>query len=78
MEERELSPGDAFLAYTDGVTEARNSDGDEFGEERLVESVRQYRQLSPPELLEAVAEQARRFSPDEQSDDVTLIAAKCT
>jgi serine phosphatase RsbU (regulator of sigma subunit)/catechol 2,3-dioxygenase-like lactoylglutathione lyase family enzyme len=78
MEERELSPGDAFLAYTDGVTEARNSDGDEFGEERLVESVRRYRQLSPPELLEAVAEQARRFSPDEQSDDVTLIAAKCT
>lgn len=78
MEERELAPGDAVLLYTDGVTEAANGEGEEFGEERLLEAARRYRELSPPELLAAVAEQAREFSPDEQADDITLIVAKCT
>src|SRR5262249_30464449 len=77
MEEREVAPGDAILLYTDGVTEALNGDGEEFGEERLLEATRQHRELSPPELLAAVADQARRFSPHEQADDITLIVAKC-
>jgi serine phosphatase RsbU (regulator of sigma subunit)/catechol 2,3-dioxygenase-like lactoylglutathione lyase family enzyme len=78
MEERELAPGDAVLLYTDGVTEALNDEGEEFGEERLLEATRQHRELSLPELLAAVANQARRFSPHEQTDDITLIVAKCT
>jgi len=78
MEERELAPGDAVLLYTDGVTEAVNGEGEEFGEERLLEAARQYRELSPLELLTTVADQARGFSPDEQGDDITLIVAKCT
>jgi serine phosphatase RsbU (regulator of sigma subunit) len=78
MEERELAPGDAVLLYTDGVTEALNDNGEEFGEERLLEAARQHRELSPPNLLAAVADQARGFSPDEQADDITLIVAKCT
>jgi len=78
LEERELAPGDAMLLYTDGVTEALNSEGEEFGEERLLEAARQHSGLSPPELLAAVAEKARTFSPHEQADDITLIVAKCT
>lgn len=78
MEERELAPGDAVLLYTDGVTEALNDEGEEFGEERLLEAARQHRELSPPEFLAAVADQARGFSPHEQADDITLIVAKCT
>jgi serine phosphatase RsbU (regulator of sigma subunit) len=78
MEERELAPGDAVLLYTDGVTEALNGEGEEFGEERLLEAARQHRELSPPELLAAVADQARGFSPHEQADDITLIVANCT
>ena len=78
MEERELAPGDAVLLYTDGVTEALNGEGEEFGEERLLKAARQYGQLSLPELLAAVTDQARRFSPYEQADDITLIVAKCT
>jgi serine phosphatase RsbU (regulator of sigma subunit)/catechol 2,3-dioxygenase-like lactoylglutathione lyase family enzyme len=78
MEERETAPGDAILLYTDGVTEALNGEGEEFGEERLLEATRQHRELSPPELLAAVADQARRFSSHEQADDITLIVAKCT
>jgi serine phosphatase RsbU (regulator of sigma subunit)/catechol 2,3-dioxygenase-like lactoylglutathione lyase family enzyme len=77
MEERELAPGDAIFLYTDGVTEAVNGEGEEFGEERLVKAARQHGQLSLPELLARIADQARGFSPDEQTDDITLIAAKC-
>jgi phosphoserine phosphatase RsbU/P len=78
MEERALAPGDAVLLYTDGVTEALNGEGEEFGEQRLLEAARQHGQQSLPELLAAVADQARRFSPREQTDDITLIAARCT
>ena len=78
MEERTLAPGDAVLLYTDGVTEALNGEGEEFGEERLLQAARQHRELSPPELLAAVADQAQGFSPHEQADDITLIVAKCT
>lgn len=78
MQERELVPGDALLLYTDGVTEALNGEGDEFGEERLLEAARKHRDLSVTQLLPAVADQARRFCPHEQGDDITLIIAKCT
>jgi serine phosphatase RsbU (regulator of sigma subunit)/catechol 2,3-dioxygenase-like lactoylglutathione lyase family enzyme len=78
MEERVLAPGDAILLYTDGVTEATNGAGEEFGVERLMEAARRHRGLSPPELLTAVVHQARGFSPDEQADDITLIVAKCS
>jgi phosphoserine phosphatase RsbU/P len=78
LEERQLAPGDALLLYTDGVTEAVNDTGEEFGEERLLQAVRQHGELSLPELVAAVADKARRFSPDEQADDITLIIAKCT
>ncbi len=78
MEERELAPGDGIILYTDGITEALNEEGEEFGEERLLKAARQHSQLSLPESLVAVADQARRFSPHEQADDITLIVAKCT
>jgi serine phosphatase RsbU (regulator of sigma subunit) len=78
MEECELAPGDSLLLYTDGVTEALNGEGEQFGEERLLEAARRYRELSPPELLTALADHTRRFNPHEQTDDITLIAAKCT
>ena len=78
MEERELAPSDAVLLYTDGVTEALNDRGEEFGEDRLLQAAQQHRGLSLPEFLAAVADQARSFSPHEQADDITLIIAKCT
>jgi serine phosphatase RsbU (regulator of sigma subunit) len=78
MEERELAPGDAIVLYTDGVTEAVNGEGEEFGEERLLEAARQHSGLSLRELLATVADQARKFSPQEQADDITLMIAKCT
>lgn len=77
IEERQLYPGDTLVLYTDGATESSNHAGEEFGEERLLEALKQHRELSSQELLAAIAGQVRQFSPYEQADDITLIVAKC-
>jgi len=77
LEELRLFPGDTLLVYTDGVTELSNSGGEEFGEQRLVDALRLHRELLPQDLLSTIVEELRRFSPDEQQDDITIIAARC-
>ena len=72
-----LFPGDMLVLYTDGVTEAFDVQGQEFGEQRLVESLLRYQQLSPHELLTTILDEVKQFSPHEQHDDITLIVAKC-
>jgi serine phosphatase RsbU (regulator of sigma subunit) len=76
MGESRLYAGDTLALYTDGVTESFNDAGEEFGEERLVEALRRRRGLSSQALIEAIVAELRRFSPYEQSDDITLIIAK--
>jgi serine phosphatase RsbU (regulator of sigma subunit) len=78
MEERQLFPGDTLVLYTDGATEGSNLAGEEFGEERLLEALKQDRELNSQQLLAALMGQLRQFSPYEQADDITLIVAKCT
>jgi serine phosphatase RsbU (regulator of sigma subunit) len=73
-----LYPGDTLALYTDGVTESCNAEGEEFGEQRLVETLRQCRELPAHMLLAFVVDEIQRFSPHEQHDDITLIVAKCT
>ena len=75
--ERRLFPGDTLAFYTDGVTESFNEAGEEFGETRLIEALRRHRELPPQNLLASLVEQSRRFSPDEQRDDITMVVAKC-
>jgi serine phosphatase RsbU (regulator of sigma subunit)/catechol 2,3-dioxygenase-like lactoylglutathione lyase family enzyme len=77
IEERSIYPGDTFALYTDGITEAFNKAGDEFGEERLIEVLQRNRGLCCQELLNSVLEEVRQFSPHEQRDDITAIVAKC-
>jgi serine phosphatase RsbU (regulator of sigma subunit) len=76
-EERTLYAGDTLAIYTDGVTEAFNEAGEEFGEERLVDSLRRHGHLSPRDIVSAMVDEVRRFSPQEQSDDITLTVARC-
>jgi serine phosphatase RsbU (regulator of sigma subunit) len=75
--ERRLETGDVLVLYTDGVTEAFGEDGEEFGERRLVDAVKQHRHLEPHDMLTALVADIREFSPREQSDDITLIVACC-
>jgi serine phosphatase RsbU (regulator of sigma subunit)/predicted enzyme related to lactoylglutathione lyase len=76
IEECRVNAGDTLALYTDGITEAFDHAGDEFGEERLSEALRKHRGLCSQELLSAIVEEVRRFSPHEQNDDITLIVAK--
>jgi serine phosphatase RsbU (regulator of sigma subunit) len=75
--ERQLFPGDTLVLYTDGVTETFNASGEEFGEQRLIESVKRHTELSPEALVASIVDEVQRFSPHEQHDDITLIVAKC-
>lgn len=75
--ERQLSTGDSLILYTDGVTESFHEDEEQFGEERLVAALQRHHELPARSMLEAVIQEVQRFSPKEQHDDITLIAAKC-
>src|SRR5271170_1505330 len=78
INECQLSPGDMLALYTDGVTESFGASGEEFGEQRLIEALRQNRAMPAKQTLTSVVEQIQSFSPSEQHDDITLIVAKCT
>jgi len=71
-----LQPGDLLVVYTDGVTEATDNAGGEFGEARLIETVCANRQLAPSQLAAAIQQAVQKFSPGEQSDDLTLVIAQ--
>lgn len=77
IEERQFHCGDTFVLYTDGVTESFNSNGDEFGEGRLIEVLERHRELCCKDLLASILEEVRKFSAHEQHDDITLIVARC-
>ena len=71
-----LGPGDILIAYSDGVTEPENEFG-EFGEERLLEVVRQHRHLSLEAISDRVIQTLRSWiGVQEQPDDVTLVLAR--
>jgi serine phosphatase RsbU (regulator of sigma subunit)/catechol 2,3-dioxygenase-like lactoylglutathione lyase family enzyme len=75
--ERQLGPGDSLALYTDGITEAFDGRGEEFGEERLIEVLQRKREMCSQDLLAAIVAEVRKHSPHEQNDDITLIVGKC-
>jgi serine phosphatase RsbU (regulator of sigma subunit)/predicted enzyme related to lactoylglutathione lyase len=77
VEECGLFPGDTLVLYTDGVTESFSESGEEFGELRLIEALRRNCELTARGLLEPLVDEVRRFSPNEQHDDITVIVGKC-
>jgi len=73
----DLGPGDMVLFYTDGVTEAENKFGEEFGIQRLSEVLRRGSSLSAEDLMGDIYNTAGNFCGDEFSDDVTIVVIKC-
>jgi sigma-B regulation protein RsbU (phosphoserine phosphatase) len=72
----EMHPGEIFLAYSDGVTEPENDFG-EFGEQRLIDLVRENRNLPLPQISQIVTLAVDTWIGDnEQPDDVTLVLAR--
>jgi len=74
--ERTIHPGDTLALYTDGITESFNEARDEFGEDRLIDSLRRHRSQPSQCILDNIVADVRQFSPHEQHDDITLIIAK--
>ena len=69
-----------MVLYSDGVTEAHNVAGEEFGEERLVEVMKQLPPRQPPTVvLEQIIDAVKAFAHGaEQYDDVTALVVKYT
>jgi sigma-B regulation protein RsbU (phosphoserine phosphatase) len=57
-----FSEGDIFFFYSDGLTEARNQEGEVFGENRLLKSLRSHIQREPDALIRDVWDDVMRFS----------------
>jgi len=70
----ELMPGDVVASFSDGVTEAQASDHLEFGEERLLEVLRDCRGSRAEAMVVAVKERVDAFVGDApQFDDLTVV-----
>lgn len=69
-----LKEGDLVVLYTDGITEAMNSEGEEFGMERLSDVLNTYRDCTAVEIIERIKAAISEFAGETpQSDDITLI-----
>jgi sigma-B regulation protein RsbU (phosphoserine phosphatase) len=74
-----LERGDVLVLYTDGVTEALDTEGFEFGIDRTIQSVRASAVDSASAVVTRVIEDVRNFSGAQpQNDDITLIAIRKT
>lgn len=72
----DLCPGDLLIAFTDGVPEARDAKGEEFGDDRLKAFLRDAARMSVEDLSSALALRIRAWmSGAEQHDDVTFVIA---
>lgn len=71
-----LEPEDTLLLYTDGASESCSAEGDEFGDERLIDLLCSQANLSVSALLQAILDAIRHFSAG-QRDDLALVCARC-
>jgi serine phosphatase RsbU (regulator of sigma subunit) len=72
-----LLPGDLVVVCSDGVTEARNRSGEEFGRDRLVQAMVASHGQKPDLVLERLLEDVRRFSEGAaQADDITALVLR--
>ena len=71
-----FSPGDVFLFYSDGLTEARGPDDEMFGEDRLVALLREEASPDPEALIRRIDDAVARFAGGAAGDDdMTCVAA---
>jgi sigma-B regulation protein RsbU (phosphoserine phosphatase) len=74
-----LERNDCLVLYTDGVTETLNSEGDEFGVDRMTQSVRASANDGAQVIVKKIIEDVREFTGSvPQNDDITLIAIRKT
>lgn len=74
-----LERDDCLVLYTDGVTETLNSEGDEYGVDRMMQSVRASANDGASAIVKTIIEDVREFTGSvPQNDDITVIAIRKT
>ena len=74
-----LDRGDLLVVYSDGITEASDMNGEEFGEEGIIAVVNRERHQGPAQVLDAILKAALDFSGDQlQLDDMTMVVLQRT
>lgn len=74
-----LEQGDVLVLYSDGIVEAANANGEEFGEDRLAAVIKASRHLEPDTIRDRVLQAVRQFTgTDYLDDDRTLLAIRYT
>jgi sigma-B regulation protein RsbU (phosphoserine phosphatase) len=72
-----MEPGDVFVGFTDGISEAMNHQEEEWGEERLIPAIAEQADKSACEMIPALMAEADKFvSGAPQHDDMTLVVMK--
>ncbi len=73
----QLEKGETLVLFTDGVTEAMNVNNEEFGDDRLIQTLQEVSLHSGQEIIEAVKADVAAFTEGaEQSDDITMLTLK--
>jgi sigma-B regulation protein RsbU (phosphoserine phosphatase) len=70
-----LYAGDLIVAYTDGIVEATNTAGEEWGVEGLLGAIGRCRTRQPESIVDCAFAALDEFSSDNQTDDATILAA---
>jgi sigma-B regulation protein RsbU (phosphoserine phosphatase) len=72
-----MRPGDILAIYTDGISEAIDANGNFFGEERLVQLIRKYKDIDAKSIALHIIEEVQKFATGkEYTDDRTLVVIK--
>ena len=72
-----LKKDDMLIVYTDGITEAMNNAGDQYGNDRLIEFIRENSELAPEEFSTRLDSDINKFTAGApQNDDITLVVIK--
>ena len=75
----DLKAGDAFVFYSDGISEAMNASGEEFGTDRLIAVIEQHRERPAQHIADAIFAAVYEFCGNaEQNDDRTVVVLKIT
>lgn len=79
MDKCRLEPGDIFIGYTDGISEALNEKEEEWEEDRFIAAAREFAGGSAKEMIEGIFRRADAFTGSaKQYDDMTLLVLKLT
>jgi len=76
LKQIDLSIGDVIVFYTDGITEMKNKNDEEFGEERLRNLVIKHKAKNPYRIRDAIKKELTSFNDGNNEDDKTLIVLK--